>query len=140
MEVNKYIKAKIDTKERKPLLSFIVPNGDLGANIPDISGYTRRFLEGGYANGYVAIPPGHPCYKMSYDDINVGVHGGLTFANLADEVIAAGWNPEIVTDDYKGYWIVGFDTRHSEDNRERWPKEAVEAETESLKKQLESMW
>ena len=30
--------------------------------------------------GYVAVPPGHRYHGAEYDDINVRVHGGLTFA------------------------------------------------------------
>lgn len=52
-------------------------------------------------NGYVQIPVNHPCYGLHYDDINVGVHGGLTFG---DDV--APWNSLI-----KGHFI-GFDCAH----------------------------
>src|SRR3990170_1427740 len=32
--------------------------------------------------GYVGVPPSHPMYQRKYDDINVAVHGGLTFSHL----------------------------------------------------------
>jgi|SRR3972149_5302496 len=32
--------------------------------------------------GYVGVPPSHPMYHKEYDDINVDVHGGLTFSHL----------------------------------------------------------
>lgn len=54
----------------------------------------------GAVNGYVKIPEGHHWYGLDYDDINVDVHGGLTFSN------AAGW--------------IGFDCLHSGDI---WPGE-----------------
>lgn len=51
----------------------------------------------GAVNGYVRIPEGHPWHGLGYDDIDVEVHGGLTYAN-------DGW--------------VGFDTLHGGDC---WP-------------------
>lgn len=88
----------------------------------------------GWGNGYVIIPPGHPAHGKDYDDINVDVHGGLTFAVSTDEE----WThfPEGTP---KDHWCVGFDTGHSWDTIEKWPKEAVEAETQRLKEQLEAM-
>ena len=32
--------------------------------------------------GYVGVPPSHPAYNKGYGDIDVDVHGGLTFAHL----------------------------------------------------------
>ena len=84
-------------------------------------------LERGWGNGYVAIPPTHPAYKMDYDTLmyDVNVHGGLT---------CAGWS----SGEYapKDWWIFGFDTSHFQDNLTKWPKEAVEAETKKLYCQL----
>jgi len=31
--------------------------------------------------GYVALPPGHRYFEKPYDEIDVAVHGGLTYAN-----------------------------------------------------------
>jgi len=53
-------------------------------------------------NGYVALPPEHPCYGKA--DIDVEVHGGLTFASEGD---GEKWE--------KGYWWVGFDCGHAGD-------------------------
>lgn len=50
-------------------------------------------------NGYISIPPYHPWYKKSYDDIDIEVHGGLTFS-----------------EDMNGEWIIGFDTNHFGDS------------------------
>lgn len=41
---------------------------------------------GGYANGYVAVPPEHPYHGKDYDKPLVDVHGGLTFDASAKEV------------------------------------------------------
>lgn len=51
----------------------------------------------GAVNGYVRVPEGHPWHGLDYDDIDVEVHGGLTYSD--------------------GEWI-GFDTLHGWDI---WP-------------------
>ena len=91
----------------------------------------------GWGNGYVCIPEGHPLYGVSYDDIhtlipNLSVNGGLTFSRYAKDL-----NWEAIPEGCENTWIVGFDTLHYGDTIERWPKEAVQAETERLKEQLE---
>jgi hypothetical protein len=47
-----------------------------------------------HMNGYVRLPEGHPFEVLDYDDIDVSVHGGLTFSE-------DGW--------------IGFDTAHAGD-------------------------
>ena len=32
--------------------------------------------------GYVGVPEGHPHFEQKYDDVDVRVHGGLTFASF----------------------------------------------------------
>ena len=83
----------------------------------------------GWGNGYVVIPNGHPMYGKHYDEVPVDVHGGLTFSGCANDF------PEL-TEEMKDGWVFGFDTAHYNDNMERWPKEAVERETENLKSQF----
>jgi len=87
----------------------------------------------GWGNGYIIIPKGHKLHGKHYDDIEVEVHYGLTFSDPANEL---NW-PEI-PEDQKDGWVVGFDTAHARDDINTWPKEAVEAETEKLRLQLES--
>jgi hypothetical protein len=56
-----------------------------------------KLYDRGLANGYVAIPKGHPWYGMEYHDIPCDIHGGLTFSrtcNISDSE----------------YWMIGFDT------------------------------
>lgn len=36
---------------------------------------------GGAWCGYVGVPPEHPAHGKDYNDVDVSVHGGLTFAN-----------------------------------------------------------
>lgn len=86
----------------------------------------------GWGNGYVIIPPKHPLNGVPYKDINVEVHGELTFSEKADDL--KDW-PEITKED-KGGWVVGFDTAHIRDTLTNWPKESVEKETKRLLKQI----
>ena len=97
----------------------------------------------GHRCGYVGVPEGHPMYGKHYDDVNVDVHGGLTFSNDED-----------------GLWLFGYDCSHWGDAKDfelmsdemkrtftRWPDtkgtirtlEFCVAECESLAKQLEEM-
>ena len=88
-------------------------------------GYHTNVMDNGWGNGYVKIIPSHKHHGKGYDDIDVRVHGGLTFS----EVIPNGdeW-PE-------GHWV-GFDTSHTGDNKYRWTKESVLDETKDLFSQL----
>lgn len=99
-------------------------------------GISDLTLNHGWGNGYVIIPEGHPCFKMSYDEIHenydIDVHGGLTYSEMAED-------GNDVFKHHSGCWVVGFDTAHYRDTLDRWPKEAVQAETERLREQLESI-
>ena len=54
----------------------------------------------GSLNGYVALPKGHRVWGYGYDDIDVEVHGGLTYADEDKET---------------GEWVFGFDCSHAGD-------------------------
>ena len=43
-------------------------------------------LKRGWGNGYVAIPPTHPAYKMDYDTLlyPIEIHGGLTYTDFGN--------------------------------------------------------
>lgn len=66
--------------------------------------------------GYVGLPPDHPLHGVDYEDSDVSVHGGLTFANSCAEQegpesichIAAPGRPDHV-------WWLGFDCNHAFD-------------------------
>ncbi len=60
----------------------------------------------GYRCGYVKVLPGHPWYGKEESDINVEVHGGLTFAQ-ADVPCDKGGEDN-------GWWV-GFDCAHAWD-------------------------
>lgn len=63
--------------------------------------------------GYVGVPPGHLAHGKDYGDVNVDVHGGLTFARPCHEdgpichVPAPGEPDEV--------WWLGFDCNHYTD-------------------------
>ena len=58
----------------------------------------------GYRCGYVRVPPGHPWHGKDDMDLNLDVHGGITFGQADVPCDAAG------PDDA---WWVGFDCAHS---------------------------
>lgn len=66
--------------------------------------------------GYVGVPPGHPAHGKPFGDLNLDVHGGLTFAdhcqpgpeNEAICHIPEPGEPDTV------YWL-GFDAGHAFD-------------------------
>ena len=96
--------------------------------------------------GYVRVPPSHPAFGKTYDELDVSVHGGLTFSEI---------EPCTEHEDGQGYWV-GFDCGHAGDaitNPEkqnfdflesmmrghRWTQKEVEAECERLAEQLAGM-
>lgn len=97
---------------------------------------------GGYANGYVAVPPEHPYHGKDYDKPLVYVHGGLTFDASAKEINERWKALEFIGDETElpdDYWVFGFDTLHCNDNITNWPRERCVKETLKLKEQLEKM-
>lgn len=95
--------------------------------------WSTAFLPAGWGNGYVLIPEGHPLHGKHYNDIDVDVHGGLTYSELVDEDTVSNWG---LPPDSLWAWCVGFDTCHYGDNVSKWPKEAVQAEADRLMEQL----
>lgn len=108
---------------------------------------------GGAWCGYVGLPPGHRFHGSGWDDPDVRVHGGLTFANSCQEsedpnaichVPQPGRPAEV--------WWLGFDCSHALDRSPRMEAlapgfmylqeyrtfEYVKQETEALAKQLHS--
>jgi hypothetical protein len=107
--------------------TFILENSWLGPR--------ASWMDFGWGNGYVFLPPGHPFHGMHYDQINehVNAHGGLTFSREIDQSYIDGWG---IPSSFMGHWAVGFDTAHAGDSLHRWSKEAVQAETDQLRDQL----
>jgi len=61
--------------------------------------------------GYVGVPASHPAYGKDYNDVDVAVHGGLTYCGACDGSICH-TPAEGMPDDV---WWLGFDTNHWQD-------------------------
>lgn len=104
--------------------------------------------EGGLYNGYVATDKDIPLsYQGGADwsdsnalDNFINVHGGITYDSTYGEyreIIPLTSIPDLET--LKNMRVIGFDTLHSSDTRERWPFEAIKAETLRLLEQIEKL-
>ncbi len=91
-------------------------------------------VEHGWGNGYVVIPEGHPSYGKHYDEIDVDIHGGLTYGGLVTYFQLSKMDDLDESD--VGGWLVGFDTAHSGDDEINWPESRVKEEAEYLERQL----
>lgn len=105
--------------------------------------FRKKGIEGGYANGYVAIPPTHPLYGIDYNNADnnypIDIHGGLTFSDYYSEIEEQrSWDIEKIDNEPipSNWWVLGFDTLHAGDNILRWSREDVIQETLRLRKQL----
>lgn len=78
-----------------------------------LPGLIVRSWTSGSLCGYVAVPPGHPAYEQPYGDVEVDVHGGLTYGAhcMVDGPICH--TPQAGEPD-DVYWL-GFDTAHADD-------------------------
>lgn len=61
--------------------------------------------------GYVGMLPGHPSYGKNYDDIEVSVHGGLTYSRVCEVPVCHIAQP---AEPDELYWV-GFDCAHGGD-------------------------
>ena len=68
--------------------------------------------------GYVGVPSTHPAYCKEYNEVDVNVHGGLTYANKCQHVICHIPEPGMPDD----VWWLGFDTGHSHDLTPGFPR------------------
>lgn len=71
----------------------------------------RRNSEFGNWCGYVAVPPQHPWFKLGYNDIDVSVHGGLTYTGHCQGDICHVPEPG----KQENVWWLGFDCAHCGD-------------------------
>lgn len=66
---------------------------------------SRSCMDFGWGNGYVILDQDHPDFGKHYDDIEVSIHGGLTFGQfITEETISDIW-PDITKDDIGKYMI-----------------------------------
>lgn len=67
-------------------------------------------VTGGWC-GYVGVPPGHKFHKKKYDDVDVDVHGGLTYSDKCQGHVCHVPRPGESED----AWWLGFDCAHFDD-------------------------
>ena len=102
--------------ENKKYFAFL--NRDTQKDIEDVRTYARF----GYANGYVAIPPGHPFNGKDFNDIDISVHGGVTYAETIEDTVGNNWGSiecigfDSIDEIPSGYFVLGFDTMHFGDD------------------------
>ncbi len=82
--------------------------------------------EGQHRCGYVRVPPNHPLHSMGYEEPNVEVHGGLTFAEL---------EPCTEHPDGQGWWF-GFDCAHFMDASYDPNFDPTQATTQEARKRI----
>lgn len=87
----------------------------------------------GWGTGYVLIPEGHPLHGKHYDEIDLDVHGGLTYSDIITTESAKAFG---LSDNELGMWMIGFDTAHYDDNEENCPMEYVQIEANRLMQQV----
>lgn len=86
----------------------------------------------GHRCGYVGIPEGHKYYRKHYDEIDVMVHGGLTYSEFHSKY-------PIETDEK--LWWIGFDCGHAGDGVDLdLVKELMSAEYYEHRKKIEGMF
>lgn len=66
---------------REPSPEELTKYPDEGGVLGDFM-YAIRYYGGHYC-GYIAVPSGHPWYGQDYNDLNVRVHGGLTYGHAS---------------------------------------------------------
>ena len=101
------------------------------------------YIEHGWGNGYVLIPPEHPWHGLPYDNIPVDVHGGLTFGSSISNAPWVKYHPILQKNEnrgrnYQDYFVYGFDTAHLGDGP-HLTKEWVLKETQYLAEQFQSV-
>ena len=84
---------------------------------------------GGNYNGYVVVDKEHPYYGMSYDNVPVDVHGGVTWSQSGSCSKFSELKEEYRNEDH---WVFGFDTAHPGDSTYNWTKERTENEAAEM--------
>lgn len=86
---------------------------------------TIRVVQG-WGRGYVVIPEGNVLHGLGTIDLDLDVHGGVTWAESARNT---GSVPEWIKDTD---WIIGFDTSHGGNNPLYHDVRYVELQTNKL--------
>ncbi len=99
---------------------------------------------GTHPTAYVEIPFSHSWYGKDYDEINIVVHGGLTYSN--DRLFIS------ETNELKG-WFIGWDYDHYDDyagyeemipkefrnGGKKWTTEEIQKDVYAVCKQIEEL-
>ena len=70
--------------------------------------------------GYVGVAEGHPAFARDHDEVDVTVHGGLTFSDFCDEGEEYGICHIPAPGETERVWWLGFDAGHARDLRPAW--------------------
>lgn len=104
----------------------------------EYKGYRYIILSlGTHPTAYIEIPKGNRLWEKEYDDIDINVHGGLTYAShimmgIESENWYIGWD-YAHAGDYLGYdKIMGFDMKLSK----QWSTEEIEEECKNAIEQI----
>lgn len=101
---------------------------------------------GTHPTAYIEIPRNHKCYIKSYNDIDIEVHGGLTYSKeylyiseeqKLDNSWFIGWD-YAHCGDYLGYEKIFPSYLQTEDKK--WTTEEIQQEVFKVCKQLEELW
>ena len=69
----------------------------------------------GHRCGYVSVPKEHPWYGKDYNEVDLDVHGGVTYAGMRDDLWWFGYDcahlgdardPELMSDEFKSIRIM----------------------------------
>jgi hypothetical protein len=113
-------------------------------------GFNDESNIGGEYNGYVAFDKNLPLSwqgGMDWSEENtldrlIDVHGGITLDCPMEEFMDDPYIPLTPIPDreeLKKLRVIGFDTLHCDDTREKWPKEAIIEETLRLMEQIKAL-
>jgi len=79
-------------------------------------GVITRHPNMGFLRGYLRLPPSNRFHGKGYDEIDVDVHGGLTFFHHSLNIDMNRW------DENTGGWWIGFDCGHFMDTIPNYKK------------------
>ena len=79
--------------------------------------------------GYVGLPKSHPWFGLGYDEIDVEIHGGLTWSQHEE---TPGGKDRCYPHETGDTWWVGFDCAHFYDESNPKDENYVRGEIESL--------
>lgn len=110
-------------------------------------GYTFYVLSlGTHPTAYVKLPVGHPYYFKDYNDIDIDVHGGLTYSSdhlfidvgVSIEGWFIGWD-YAHWGDYIGYFIDDEILSKDNDKQKKWTTDEIIQECLDVIEQLEKV-